>query len=179
MKKILVYSISSILIIVVGGYLYLTLTPQASPLDTSSFVENGKDITITYSRPYKKDRLIFGEESDGALVPYNQYWRTGANRHTIIKTSSELNLNDNILAAGEYSLYTTPGLNSWEVSINSDNGFLGIYQPDASDDIFTFNVPVTSLDESIEQLTIDFVTDSIGSSIRLRWDLSQVLMPFK
>ncbi len=62
MKKILVYSISSILIIVVGGYLYLTLTPQASPLDTSSFVENGKDIAITYSRPYKKDRLIFGEE---------------------------------------------------------------------------------------------------------------------
>ena len=179
MKKILIYSVSTILLIILFGYLYITLTPPASPLDTSSYVENEKEITITYSQPYKKGRLIFGEESDGALVPYNQYWRTGANRHTIIKTNSDLNFNDNILSAGEYSLYTTPGQDTWEVAINSDNGFFGIVQPDAADDLFTFNVPVSSLDESVEQLTIDFVTDSIGSSIRLRWDLTQVLMPFK
>ena len=179
MKKILLYSVSTILLLILGGYLYITLTPPASPLDTSSFVENEKEITITYSQPYKKGRLIFGEESAGALVPYNQYWRTGANRHTILKTSSDLNFNDNILSAGEYSLYTTPGQDIWEVAINSDNGFFGIVQPDAADDLFTFNVPVSSLDESVEQLTIDFVTDSIGSSIRLRWDLTQVLMPFK
>ena len=179
MKKILIYSVSTILLIILFGYLYITLTPPASPLDTSSYVENEKEITITYSQPYKKGRLIFGEESDGALVPYNQYWRTGANRHTIIKTNSDLNFNDNILSAGEYSLYTTPGQDTWKVAINSDNGFFGIVQPDAADDLFTFNVPVSSLDESVEQLTIDFVTDSIGSSIRLRWDLTQVLMPFK
>ena len=179
MKKILLYSVSTILILVLGGYLYITLTPPLSPLDTSSFVENEKEITITYSQPFKKGRLIFGEESAGALVPYNQYWRTGANRHTIIKTNSDLNFNDNILSAGEYSLYTTPGQHTWEVAINSDNGFFGIVQPDVADDLFTFSVPSSSLDESIEQLTIDFVTDSIGSSIRLRWDLTQVLMPFK
>ena len=179
MKKILLYSVSTILLIILFGYLYITLTPPASPLDTSSYVENEKEITITYSQPFKKGRLIFGEESAGALVPYNQYWRTGANRHTIIKTNSDLNFNDNILSAGEYSLYTTPGQDTWEVAINSDNGFFGIVQPDAADDLFTFNVPVSSLDESVEQLTIDFVTDSIGSSIRLRWDLTQVLMPFK
>jgi hypothetical protein len=179
MKKILLYSVSTILILVLGGYLYITLTPPTSPLDTSSYVENEKEITITYSQPYKKGRLIFGEESDGALVPYNQYWRTGANRHTIIKTNSELNFNDNILSAGEYSLYTTPGSHTWEIAINSDNGFFGIVQPDAEDDLFTFNVASSLLNEPVEQLTIDFVTDSLGSAIRLRWDLTQVLMPFK
>ncbi|KRO86023.1 MAG: hypothetical protein ABR90_03010 [Cryomorphaceae bacterium BACL29 MAG-121220-bin8] len=179
MKKILLYSVSIILILILGGYLYITLTPPASPLDTSSFVENEKEITITYSQPYKKGRLIFGEESADALVPYNQYWRTGANKHTIIKTNSDLNFSDNILQPGEYSLYTTPGLSSWNITINSDNGFFGIVQPDAADDLFTFNVPVSTLDESVEQLKIDFVTDSIGSSIRLRWDLTQILIPFK
>ena len=179
MKKFLIYSISTILLVFIGGYLYITLTPPASPLGSSSLNENGKEITITYSRPFKKDRLIFGEESDDALVPFNNYWRTGANSHTMIKTDSDLNFNNNILSAGEYSLYTIPGQDSWDVAINSDNGFFGIYQPDAADDIFTFNVPVSTLDESVEQLTIDFVTDSIGSSIRLRWDLTQVLMPFK
>jgi|TARA_B100000780_G_scaffold174799_1_gene122404 hypothetical protein len=179
MKKFLIYSIVTILLVLIAGYMYITLTPPASPLGSASFNEDEKEITITYSRPFKKDRLIFGEDSDSALVPFNKYWRTGANRHTIIKTSSDLNFNDNILSAGEYSLYTTPGHHSWEVAINSDNGFFGIYQPDAADDLFTFSVPSSSLDESVEQLTIDFVTDSIGSSIRLRWDLTQVLMPFK
>ena len=44
MKKILLYSVSTILILVLGGYLYITLTPPVSPLDTSSFVENEKEI---------------------------------------------------------------------------------------------------------------------------------------
>ena len=102
MKKFLLYSLLSIVILLIGGFLYITLTPQASPLDTSLFKEDGKEITITYSKPYKKGRLIFGDKSEGALVPFNEYWRTGANRHTIINTNTELNFSDNILPSGEY-----------------------------------------------------------------------------
>ena len=179
MKKFLKYTLITIAVLLATGYLYITLTPPASPLDTSVFKENDKEVTITYSKPFKKDRLIFGNESDGALVPYNQYWRTGANRHTIINTNSDLNFSDNILLAGEYSLYTIPGESTWKVVINSDNGFFGIVQPDASDDLFSFDAKSSILDDSVEQLSIDFVTDSIGSSIRLRWDLTEVIMPFK
>ena len=35
------------------------------------------------------------------------------------------------------------------------------------------NVPVTSLSESVEQFTIDFV----DSSLRFRWDTTEVLIP--
>ena len=179
MKKFLKYTLITIAVLLAAGYLYITLTPPASPLDTSVFKENDKEVTITYSKPFKKDRLIFGNESDGALVPYNQYWRTGANRHTIINTNSDLNFSDNILLAGEYSLYTIPGESTWKVVINSDNWFFGIVQPDASDDLFSFDAKSSILIDSVEQLSIDFVTDSIGSSIRLRWDLTEVIMPFK
>ena len=179
MKKFLLYSLLSIVILLIGGFLYITLTPPASPLDTSLFKEDGKEISITYSKPYKKGRLIFGDKSEGALVPFNQYWRTGANRHTIINTNSELIFNDNILPSGEYSLYTIPGKDKWEVVINSENGYFGIVQPDESNDLFSFEAFPTNLNESVEQLTIDFVSDSIGSSVRLRWDLTEVLMPFK
>lgn len=179
MKKFLKYTLITLLVLISAGYLYITLTPPASPLETSSFNQDGKDISITYSKPYKKGRLIFGNESDGALVPYNQYWRTGANRHTIIKTDSDLKFNNNILYSGEYSLYTVPGEDSWKVVINSENGFFGIYQPDAANDLFSFEAKSSILDDSVEQLSIDFVTDSIGSSIRLRWDLTEVIMPFK
>ena len=179
MKKFLLYSLLSIVILLIGGFLYITLTPPASPLDTSLYKEDGKEISITYSKPYKKGRLIFGDKSEGALVPFNQYWRTGANRHTIINTNSELIFNDNILPSGEYSLYTIPGKDKWEVVINSENGYFGIVQPDESNDLFSFEAFPTNLNESVEQLTIDFVSDSIGSSVRLRWDLTEVLMPFK
>ena len=179
MKKFLLYSLLSIVILLIGGFLYITLTPPASPLDTSLFKEDGKEISITYSKPYKKGRLIFGDKSEGALVPFNQYWRTGANRHTIINTNSELIFSDNILPSGEYSLYTIPGKDKWEVVINSENGYFGIVQPDESNDLFSFEAFPINLNESVEQLTIDFVSDSIGSSVRLRWDLTEVLMPFK
>ena len=109
MKKFLLYSLLSIVILLIGGFLYITLTPPASPLDTSLFKEDCKEITITYSKPYKKGRLIFGDKSEGALVPFNEYWRTGANRHTIINTNTELNFSDNILPLGEYSQYTPKG----------------------------------------------------------------------
>ena len=179
MKKILKYTLIVLVVLISAGYLYITLTPPASPLDTTNFNQEGKEVSITYSKPYKKGRLIFGDESDGALVPYNQYWRTGANRHTIINTNSDLNFNDNILSSGEYSLYTIPGKDTWKVVINSENGYFGIVQPDSDNDLFSFDANSSVLEDTVEQLSIDFVTDSIGSSIRLRWDTTQVLMPFK
>jgi len=63
--------------------------------------------------------------------------------------------------------------------INSENGYFGIVQPDSDNDLFSFEASSSILEDTVEQLSIDFVTDSIGSSIRLRWDTTQVLMPFK
>ena len=56
MKKFLLYSLLSIVILLIGGFIYVTLTPPASPLDTSLFHEDGKEITITYIKRDKKDR---------------------------------------------------------------------------------------------------------------------------
>ena len=44
MKKFLLYSLLSIVILLIGGFLYITLTPPASPLDTSIFKEDGKEV---------------------------------------------------------------------------------------------------------------------------------------
>ena len=160
------------------AYAVYTINNPASPLGTASFSENDKDITVTYSRPYKKGRLIFGSEDESALVPFDNYWRTGANRHTMIKTNSDLIFGDNVLSKGEYSLYTKPGLNTWDITFNSTNAYFGISQPDSEMDLFSITVPSNTIDESIEQLTFDFVSDSLSSGIRLRWDLTEVVIPF-
>ena len=177
MKKKILYTLL-ILFAAFIDYAVYTINNPASPLGTASFSENDKDITVTYSRPYKKGRLIFGSEDESALVPFDNYWRTGANRHTMIKTNSDLIFGDNVLSKGEYSLYTKPGLNTWDITFNSTNAYFGISQPDSEMDLFSITVPSNTIDESIEQLTFDFVSDSLSSGIRLRWDLTEVVIPF-
>ena len=105
MKKFVLYTLLSLVTLGLIGYIYISVTPPASPLETVTFQENGNDISITYSRPYKKDRLIFGEESDGALVPFNKYWRTGANNHTTIELKNSITIDNNTLNSGLYSIY--------------------------------------------------------------------------
>ena len=61
-----------------------------SPLETVSSDDSA--VSITYSRPFKNDRLIFGNSSDEALVPYDNYWRTGANAATTFETSGAVSL---------------------------------------------------------------------------------------
>ena len=177
MKKKILYTLL-ILFAAFIAYAVYTINNPASPLGTASFSENDKDITVTYSRPYKKGRLIFGSEDESALVPFDNYWRTGANRHTMIKTNSDLIFGDNVLSKGEYSLYTKPGLNTWDITFNSTNAYFGISQPDSEMDLFSITVSSNTIDESIEQLTFDFVSDSLSSGIRLRWDLTEVVIPF-
>ena len=110
MKKKILYSLLLIVAIFLTYVAYLINNP-VSPLLTASYAEKNKDITVTYSAPFKNDRLIFGLESESPLVPFNKYWRTGANRHTMIKTSTDLIFADNVLNSGEYSMYTVPGEN--------------------------------------------------------------------
>ena len=67
-------------------------------------------VTVKYSRPSKKGRDIFG-----ALVPFGEIWRTGANQNTIISFSDAVTIADQEIAAGEYAIYTRPGKATWEV----------------------------------------------------------------
>ncbi|MFM7388102.1 MAG: DUF2911 domain-containing protein, partial [Bacteroidota bacterium] len=48
--------------------------PKASPSCRLEQRVGLTDITVTYSRPSVNGRVIFGD-----LVPYNEYWRLGAN----------------------------------------------------------------------------------------------------
>ena len=182
MKKKILYALLGIIIIFALYATYVISNP-VSPLKTVSFNEDGKNITITYSAPFKKDRLIFGPESESALVPFNKYWRTGANRHTMINTLSDLKFGNNVLSAGEYSMYTVPGEQSWDITFNSTNEYFGIMQPDPEMDLFTMSVPSNSLSDSTEQFVIEFKSSSSdglsSSAIILRWDQTEVVIPFK
>ena len=158
-------------------YIVYIIKNTVSPLET--VLNDDSTMSITYSRPFKKDRLIFGKESDTALVPYGKYWRTGANKHTFIKNSRDIEINGKLLSSGEYSIFSIPGENEWEVFFNTNINYFGVSRPDESDDVLSIKVPVIKLLNEIEQFTIEFENDSIFNYISLKWDLTKVMIPFK
>ena len=165
------------LVVISTLYIVYIVYNPVSPLET---VQNDDStISITYSRPFKKDRLIFGKESDTALVPYGKYWRTGANKHTFIKNSRDIEINGKLLSPGEYSIFSIPGENEWEVYFNTNVNYFGVSRPNESDDVLSIKVPVIKLLNEIEQFTIEFENDSIFNYISLKWDLTKVMIPFK
>jgi hypothetical protein len=178
-KKIVLLSLLAIVIIVIVFFGYIILTTKShSPADRMEFSDGEFELTIDYCRPFKKERLIFGDASDGALLPYGKYWRTGANEATEIEFNRDININGEKLIAGRYRFYTIPDKNTWTIAFNSELGKWGYGEPDYDLDILRIEVPVEILPQSIEQFTI--IGEQSGNrrmNIVLHWEITQVSIP--
>ena len=86
---------------------------QKKLLDT---VDENKTFQVVYSRPFKNDRLIFGAEKDGALVPFGKYWRTILMQQQHLKHHLIFCLMRSKLRAGKYALFTFPNSKSWKIA---------------------------------------------------------------
>ncbi len=176
MKKKIFISIGVIVLALIGFVLYNLLFPK-SPPKTTTFSDQGLDITVTYSQPYKKGRLIFGEEKDGALQPYGKYWRLGANAATEITFSKNINFAGKPINAGTYRMYAVPGANSFQISLNSEVGvFLAVSEPNVSLDVVKVDLPVETAPET-EQLMINFGSNSTGVKMDIIWDKTLISVP--
>ncbi|HSP40567.1 MAG TPA: DUF2911 domain-containing protein, partial [Gillisia sp.] len=76
--------IAGAVIVLVLGVLFFqrNFTKAHSPEDLVLYEEDSLELEVFYNRPYKKERVIFGE-----LVPYGEVWRTGANEATTFATN--------------------------------------------------------------------------------------------
>ncbi len=127
-------------------------------------------VRITYSRPAKKEREIFGK-----LIPYNEVWRTGANESTEIKFFKDVIIQGKKVKAGTYSLFTIPNANEWLIIINSDVDFWGAYSYNQANDILRVTVPVKNSVEVIENFSIQLSkVNSSEAVVRLAWDTTLV-----
>lgn len=166
------------LVLLIGSYLVygIYINPK-SPRDTVTLTQEDLTLEVDYSRPYKKDRLIFGAEEDGALVPFGVYWRLGANFATTFETNKEISFAGRPLAAGKYRVYAVPEQDHWVITINSEFGSFGYSEPDYEKDIMSVNIASAQLMNPVEQFTIDFVEGNDSLSLRFRWDTTAVSLP--
>ncbi len=177
LKKILI-GVAVLLAAVIGFFVYANLFP-ASPKKTTEYTYQDLNIKVVYGQPFKKGRLIFGEEKDGALQPYGKYWRLGANATTDITFNKNVLFAGKPVNAGTYRMYAVPGPTSFQISLNSEPGvFLGVSEPDYAKDILKVDLPVESVSET-EQFVINFGSDSTGVNMDFVWDKTMVRVPIK
>ena len=182
--KYIKYTLVALLIAVVAYFSYAILFPS-SPLDKVVYKSENSTSTyeVEYSRPYKKGRPIFGDENEGALVPYGKYWRTGANAATTFSTSEDIVFGGKKLKAGKYSLYAIPGKEIWTVVLNSEERwfFEAAGEPDKAYEELEVSISSIENTEIVEQFTIDFSTDSsfLNTYMNLKWDKTLISIPLK
>ena len=174
MKKIII-GFLIILISITFFFVYPIWINPKSPKSEVSINADGLNIEIQYSRPSKRDRLIFGTEDQDALLTYGKYWRLGANFATSIEINQNVSFAGRPLNKGKYRLYVVPFKNNWRLVINSESGVFGFNEPDYSKDIMAVNLPVNILNDELEQFTIDFVEFDSILNLRMRWDNTEVL----
>lgn len=148
-------------------------TPAASPLQTIKQAFALSEISIEYSRPSAKGRVIYGD-----LVPYGKIWRTGANAATKITFGEDVKVDGNKVAAGTYALYTIPNKDNWEIMLYKDlklGGNTADYKKE--NEALRFSVKTKSINDKVETFTIN-LTDMSASSTQFEMTWANTRVAF-
>jgi hypothetical protein len=146
--------------------------PRVSPAATVTQTIGLTDLTVSYSRPGVKGRVIWGD-----LVPYAEPWRTGANEATRFTTTDPIQFGGKELAAGTYSLFTIPGKDEWTVVINSEKDLWGAYEYKPDKDVLRVTAKPAAV-EPQEWMEISFEDLTPNSAnLVLRWEKLRIAVP--
>jgi len=145
--------------------------PAPSPLQTVKQAFALSDITLEYSRPSAKGRVIYGD-----VVPFGKVWRTGANGATKITFGEDVKVEGTEVKAGTYAIYSVPNIDSWEIMLYKDltmGGDVASYKKE--NELLRFVVKPTAMTEKVETFTIDIANvTSNSANVELVWEKTRV-----
>ena len=148
MRKITLFSVSVLLTAAVA-----MAQQPAKPLSPAAKAEakiGAAEITIDYSAPSKRERVIMGE-----LVPFDKVWRTGANAATKLTTTRDLMFGDVHVPAGTYSLLTIPSKDEWTLIFSNQKDLRGSTNYDATQDVGRVKMSVKPVKDTVETFAIN------------------------
>ncbi|GAB4376912.1 MAG: hypothetical protein Kow0075_04600 [Salibacteraceae bacterium] len=150
--------------------------PKPSPFASVTQRVGLTDITIEYSRPGVKDRVIWGE-----LVPYNEMWRAGANKATQFETTDAIRVAGEELAAGKYGLFFIPREgDKWTLILNKETELWGTTGYDSGKDALRVEVEAMPSECFTERLEYDFeLVDMSNATLVMKWELMKVVIPIE
>jgi len=137
---------------------------ELSPRDTVRSTIGNVSITIDYSRPHARGRVLIGN-----VIPYDRVWRTGANAATQFTTSAPIRLAGFQLAAGTYTLWTIPHQNGVDLIVNGQAGQWGT-EYNGSRDVGKAPMQSATLSTPVDQFTISVTaSDARHGTLTMEW----------
>ncbi|MGF1560386.1 MAG: DUF2911 domain-containing protein [Flavobacteriaceae bacterium] len=153
-------------------------TPAPSPSSKLIQTVGLTEVTLEYSRPSMRGRKIFGN-----VVPYDKLWRTGANGYTLITFDKDVKIAGQDVKSGTYSIFTKPGMTSWEVFFYTDTQGGGTPSNwDESKIVAKTTAQVFPMPEGMPVETFTITLDDLTSSsanIGILWESVYVAVPFE
>jgi len=178
--------IALVFLIMEASHAQLKLSPpDKSPMDLSYYPVNYPVLKIqnkvtepliariTYSRPQKNGRLVFGE-----LVEYEKIWRLGANEATEIELFKDILIEGNKLKKGKYTMYAIPSEDKWTIIFNRETDIWGAFLYDEAKDVLRVDVKTEKLEEPAENFTMMFEKNTEGADLLIAWDSVRTTLPF-
>lgn len=151
-------------------------TPQPSPKSVLNQVVGLTDVTVEYSRPSAKGRVVFGD-----LVPFGKLWRTGANANSTVSFSEDVVINGTTVKKGKYAIFTLPKADMWEVILYTNTDNWGLPENyDVNKVAVSLNVDPVMLNNHVESFTIginNLTNDS--ASLDISWEKTMVSLKFE
>jgi len=170
------HTINLFLLLLLSSSLFAQVElPQRSPKASVSYRVGLTDVNIEYSAPAVRKRAIFG-----ALVPYDQVWRTGANKCTNITFGTDVKIGDVPISRGRYAFFIIPkNGTTWTAIFNSDFDQWGAYDYKEDKDVARIDIKIEGLVKPVERL--QFSIDERGidqGAIVLEWERKRIVVPF-
>jgi hypothetical protein len=146
--------------------------PLSPPARTSVTI-NGKKLLIAYSSPRIRGRKIMG-----GLVPYGQWWRTGADNATTFQTEADLDLGGLRVPKGIYTIYTLPGATEWQLIINKQTGQWGT-EYNQREDLGRVKMHLAQTPALVDSFKIELLsTGGNKGLLKMTWERTEVSVPF-
>lgn len=154
--------------------------------------EGGKWIEVTYGRPIKRGRELWGSGADyGKMLNGDgPVWRAGANVSTRLKTELPLVIGAKTVAPGEYSLFIDLKPGNWTLIVSSwaaqktydprnTAALWGSFGYTSAKDVTRAPMTLGTLPFSVDQLTWAFTDMSdAGGKLTIMWDKVIASTPF-
>ena len=157
----------------------------------------GKWIEITYGRPIKRGRKLFGGTGDAygkTVNPDAPIWRAGANNSTQLKNDMPIVINGKTIAPGTYTMFIdlkpdnwTLIVSTWKAAARFDPSndaqktgeVFGAYGYTPEKDVVRAPMTVGTLPFTVDQLTWSFTDMSdTGGRMTIMWDKTVASVPF-
>ena len=161
-------------LIALGVIGYMLYWPQETAASQHGLVQQqiGRTtVIVDYNRPVARGREPFGD-----LVAWGQLWTPSAERPAIIRFSTDVDVNGQAIAKGNYALWAQPQMDAWTVIFSRDTAKDRLAYTEGQDALRLTATPRSG--PHMETLAFYFpVVDGKAAELVLHW--GRVVVPLQ